>query len=575
MTPAREVCWDQVSHVFHEALDRPPEEREQFMRDACSDAAPAALVAALLRDYDAARSFLADSAPVSAADILGFSGAGDSLPGQLLAQRYRIQDVIGRGGFGVVYRAADERLHGTPVAVKVLHDYWTSSGWMRHCFQKEVEALCKVRHPGIVLVTDFGETEDGRMFLTMECIEGPTLRERMADGRLPFAEAANIVQAIGQALGAAHARGVLHRDLKPENILLGRDGVKIVDFGIARIGEAGEAGTSRTVALGTLDYMAPEQILGSCSQAGDIYSLGVIAYEMVAGQRPVRDPGKSLEPQLSGPKLPARVEHLIKKALRAAASERPRSAAEYSIALASAFRQCGTFRERVSRRRLILGAAAAVSVAAAGFGVEEVVAGVDLRESQRIVECSGVAAEADAGFKPTYDIQSLGVMNEDNTGRDRRRIWTNDQGEFWHPLSRSQKAQAWHKGFRLSAQFLPEQGLITVVVDLSGFGPRFDLVAIRGEDGRTMAGVVDQVAPLSKMELQPSDRESPNLTLLELVFSPRTQTAAISIDGRERITGYRGHRQWQDNYGVGIAVGRYKSTRGAGIYKNVRLEIFA
>ncbi|MGZ6097173.1 MAG: protein kinase domain-containing protein, partial [Myxococcaceae bacterium] len=159
-------------------------------------------------------------------------------PGTVLADRYRIHELLGRGGMGAVYRAEHLAL-GNTVAVKVLRGSHSTHPDIIRRFQREAVAASQIRHPGIVEVTDFGRTGDGRFYLAMELVEGETLARRLArQGPLAPAEAFAIVSALAQALGAAHARGIYHRDIKPENVMLAGDGTaKLADFGIARLAE--------------------------------------------------------------------------------------------------------------------------------------------------------------------------------------------------------------------------------------------------------------------------------------------------------------------------------------------------
>jgi len=212
-----------------------------------------------------------------------------------LKDRYQIERELGRGGFGVVYLARDEQLHGRPVVIKALLEHGgDQSAWFSKKFREEKEALARLDHPGVVGVLDAGEMPDGTPYLVMQFVDGITLRTALRSGPMPLNRAARIVRQIGQALTAAHERGVCHRDLKPENVMLqelggGEEQVKIIDFGIATVREA-QASTSaeQTRVAGSAPYMAPEQLLGKPSHASDIYALGVITYEMVTGRRPFR-----------------------------------------------------------------------------------------------------------------------------------------------------------------------------------------------------------------------------------------------------------------------------------------------
>jgi serine/threonine protein kinase len=214
-------------------------------------------------------------------------------PGTTVNGRYRIERELGRGGIGVVYLARDLRLHDMPVVIKVLLDDSTQNAWLSQKFLQEAEALTRIHHPGVVRVIDRDRTADGRAFFVMEFVKGVSLRSAIRPAGLDLEFAAAIVRDLGQALGAAHLEGVLHRDLKPENIMLetlsnGAQHAKLIDFGIAKVQDSREgASTELGTLAGSLDYMAPEQLLGArASVASDIYAFAVVAYELLTGRRP-------------------------------------------------------------------------------------------------------------------------------------------------------------------------------------------------------------------------------------------------------------------------------------------------
>ena len=205
--------------------------------------------------------------------------------------RFEIGAEVGRGTFGVVYRARD-RQTGATVAVKMLSLLWQARPEDRRrllrMYEREVQALAAVSHPGIVRLLDSGD-KDGVPYLVMEFVEGKTLGARILEGPLPVEESVRVLREVANALFAAHRAGVLHRDLKPSNVLLGKDGaVKLTDFGLAKMET--ELATSMTPtggALGTPHYMSPEQALGKdATVRSDLYALGVIGYELLTGRRP-------------------------------------------------------------------------------------------------------------------------------------------------------------------------------------------------------------------------------------------------------------------------------------------------
>ena len=199
---------------------------------------------------------------------------------------YRIVELLGAGGMGVVYRAEDVRLKRT-VALKFLPIEATQDALARERLVNEAQTASALDHSNICTIHEIDETADGRVFLAMSYYEGETLKERIARGQLPVQEALQTAIDVGRAIAAAHDAGVIHRDIKPANIMLTRRGeVKLLDFGIAKL--AGQTALTRTgVTIGTVAYMAPEQIAGiEADRQSDIWALGVVLYEMLAGRRP-------------------------------------------------------------------------------------------------------------------------------------------------------------------------------------------------------------------------------------------------------------------------------------------------
>ena len=221
--------------------------------------------------------------------------AGLAVPRPFTAQPpqlsgYEVQDELGRGGMGVVYRAWDQRLH-RPVALKVLLAGDFAGPDERERFEREAEAAAGLRHGNIVQVYHVGD-HDGRPYFAMEFIEGGSLAERLAVAPLAAGRAAALLATLAEAVQAAHDRGIVHRDLKPGNVLLTDDGTpKIADFGLARRLDDGAGLTRSGIPMGTPNYMAPEQALGlahSIGPAADVYALGAILYEAQTGRPPFR-----------------------------------------------------------------------------------------------------------------------------------------------------------------------------------------------------------------------------------------------------------------------------------------------
>ncbi|HEY2855679.1 MAG TPA: serine/threonine-protein kinase [Gemmatimonadaceae bacterium] len=242
-------------------------------------------------EYDLTQKFCpADGSP------LRFQSADDPLIGQMVADRYQILSLIGEGGMGRVYLAEHVRM-GRKSAVKVINPALATTADAISRFNREAANACKINHPNVAQVYDFGEMADGTLYLAMEYIDGETLDAIIArEGPLPILRSARITKQVADALAAAHHLGIVHRDLKPENVMVARhldgtDWVKVVDFGIAktiqRDGGGSQTVTTAGVSLGTPEYMSPEQLAGErLDHRTDVYSLGLVTFNMLTGQLP-------------------------------------------------------------------------------------------------------------------------------------------------------------------------------------------------------------------------------------------------------------------------------------------------
>src|SRR5215831_9316186 len=286
--------WQSCTDVFNAAVEQPPDERAPFLEQSCDgDEALRRKVELLLKYHDAAGDFIKSPAFQVAPELLA------SDPGALIGQHlgwYRVDAVAGVGGMGVVYLAWDERL-GRKVALKLLPPSMVANDAELGRLKREARTASALNHPNIVTIHDIGEV-DSAHYVAAEFIEGTTLRERMMKGPIPPNEAVDIAAQVASALCVAHRAGIVHRDIKPENIMLRPDGyVKVLDFGIAKLTQQETLGTAtllgaqlpmqQSMMLGTTRYMSPEQAMAQQVDArSDLWSLGVVLYEMLAGRTP-------------------------------------------------------------------------------------------------------------------------------------------------------------------------------------------------------------------------------------------------------------------------------------------------
>jgi eukaryotic-like serine/threonine-protein kinase len=340
MTPER---YQRIGQLFHEALELEPGQRPAFLAQACADDEDLRQeVESLLASNEQAAAFIAAPAFAVAAQELA-EAPGPALIGQRIGH-YQILSLLGAGGMGEVYLAEDQRLR-RKVALKLLPARFTQEAERVRRFEQEARAASALNHPNILTIHEIGEV-DGRHYLVTEFIDGQTLRQRMKSARLEIREALDVAVQIASALAAAHEAGIVHRDVKPENVMLRRDGyIRVLDFGLAKLAEltqsthtealtAGEVSTEAGLVMGTVRYMSPEQARGQKVDArSDIFSLGIVLYEMIAGRAPFEGETSSdviaallakeplpLTQFLS--EVPVELERIVTKALRKDREER-------------------------------------------------------------------------------------------------------------------------------------------------------------------------------------------------------------------------------------------------------------
>ena len=266
-----------LEELYERARAMKPEARSAFLAEACrGDSHLEAELGSLLAHAEPAESF--------------FGALSEAISSPAVGHRigqYRLLGSLGSGGMGTVYRARDTRLD-REVALKFLPSHLGAQPEARERLLVEARAAAALEHPNICSVHEIGETADGQPFIAMASYEGESLKERLARGPLPAAEVAAIAVQLARGLGAAHARGIVHRDVKPGNIMLTPDGtVKLLDFGLAKVADVSL--TSPGVTPGTVAYMSPEQARGDVvGPATDLWSLGVVLYELLTGVRPFR-----------------------------------------------------------------------------------------------------------------------------------------------------------------------------------------------------------------------------------------------------------------------------------------------
>lgn len=374
--------WDRVQEIYYSTLPLEQSDRSAFVASACEhDPILSQEVNSLIEADESSGSFL--EAPVFGIGLRLFANKKrkdaeeiaasplDNLVGTTIEERYLVESELGKGGMGKVYLARDLSLHNRRVVIKVLLQTSLRHEYVVKKFRQEVEALARIDHPGVVSVLGAGKLADGKLYLVMQYVSGRTLRSEISSEGMDLERAALILQQIGAALEDVHEKRIFHRDLKPENIMLqvlkSAELVKVVDFGIAKVKDSVVApSTANDMAVGTVLYMSPEQLRGGerITAASDIYSMAVIAYEMVTGRRPfnpasapqlleMHRAGVRVKPIDLRSNLSSEAQAIILRALSFAPEARYQSATEFGDSLARALMNDGETapRKRVSTDR--------------------------------------------------------------------------------------------------------------------------------------------------------------------------------------------------------------------------------
>lgn len=338
MTPSNRV---RIQNIYLEAWELPDSERAAFVAKKCAGDSDC------IRDVN---SLLEAAARPSILDVpvVEAGWAPDSLLGTTIDDRFKVDKELTPSGMGKVYLAHNLQLPGRFVVIKVLpHTSKKDPDAVRR-FKREVKALTLISHPNVVTVIGTNDLKDGKPYIVMEYIDGPTLRSEIPSGGMGVKRAAGLIKQIGAAVGHVHDKGILHLDLKPENIMLqllsdSTEVVKIVDFGIAKIKDSvGATGAINTVPIGTVAYMSPEQLRDGerVTTASDVYSMAVVACEMITGNRPQQpDPasGQRRQKRVDLPMgISAEARKVIERALSFDPEKRYQSAKQFGDELAEA-----------------------------------------------------------------------------------------------------------------------------------------------------------------------------------------------------------------------------------------------
>lgn len=550
--------WERMTAIFGTARTLDAAERAEYLDRACGpDAAMRAEIDDLLAaDVD---DEAVESGRVPGAWSDAIAAALAINPGDVLKERYRIDDQIALGGQGLVYRGTDLVLN-RPVVVKVLRATYPHNEGIKRRFEREMQALARIQHPGVLGILDVGQLPDEGSYLVVEYVDGLSLRDLLRNGPLAPARAARLIRQLGSALAASHAAGVAHLDLKPENVMVRNpsqpdETATLIDFGIAKVDRAGIDANVTTIAIGgTVRYMAPEQFEGVNTPACDVYALGLIASEMLCGKPDVRA-------------LPRGIPRAVRRELQWAQAfdpgDRPSDVRAWSESLAGAMTR--------DRRWLAAAAGAAAATLVVAFVLESRIRVRAEPEIHRVIEKVGAFDPESEAFVPHGNLAGTVVQNADRSGLIAWRTTSPDQGYYYRELTDRQKALALARGWTLSTTMRVEEGRAIVGVDLGGEGRRFDIIE-QIENGQHLGRLQTQIVP-SLRGLDTMLEGAASYRRFELRFDPGLQTAELYIDGVKQLEGYRGHSQFQERRGVFFGSVSYRSDRGIAEFQSVRFEI--
>jgi serine/threonine protein kinase len=562
--------WSRISHLFASAAELPTAERWRLL-----EAEPEIVRVEVVR-------LLNEHLRSGVLDRQIASGTDDRWSGTTLNGRYRIERFLARGGAGAVYLARDEQIAGRAVVVKFLE---RQDAWLRNKFRAEMEALARIDHHGVVGILDAGETADGVPFLVIEYIDGMTLRSEIQKGPLDIARVARFIRHIGDAVSAAHEKGVLHRDLKPENIMLERAGtpgetVRLIDFGIASLDRSNEEMATQTTRFaGTTMYMAPEQLVGRPEPASDIYAIGVIAYEMLTGGRPFvaaspvdlyerQRAGVRSGPRRAGSEIPPSAARAVLKQLSFRPQDRSASALEASEEIALALE--GKVREAWPRRRVTALLASGAGLAAGGTYLWRRSRPLD--PAERAIELPMGTEPLENGFQKNLDLDYHVLPNDDATGFDSMRVVTGDQGSYSHAFSAAQAHHAQRAGWKLTFQAAVEDGDIFASIDNPLAPCRFVAFLLRTPGQPDSANLMLHAAPVKQYIGRPLPGPAGARRRVVMTWRPLGQ-AELWVDDVRLIGGYLGEPNFRYARGLEFGAGRWRSARGAGVFWNIRVEI--